>query len=126
MKFLSEHEANEVESYGIKTLYTEGYVIAKLEEETAPASVDLDQARRLLEGVSGLAECTSGELHAELENMLTGVTVEVGQVWTGITGNRMVIREVKDGRVRLSYEDDPGDETWEDCEDVLAAFTLTN
>jgi len=35
----------------------------------------------------------------------------------------MVIREVKDGRARLSYEDDPGDETWEDCEDIRTAFT---
>jgi hypothetical protein len=50
--------------------------------------------------------------------------VEVGQVWLGVTGDRFVVREVKDGRARLSYEDDPGDETWEDCEDVLSAFTL--
>lgn len=52
------------------------------------------------------------------------MAVEVGQVWLGGTGNRLVIREVKDGRARLSYEDDPGDETWEDCEDVESAFTL--
>lgn len=52
------------------------------------------------------------------------MAVEAGQVWLGGTGNRLVVREVKDGRARLSYEDDPGDETWEDVEDVESAFTL--
>lgn len=52
------------------------------------------------------------------------MAVEAGQVWLGSTGNRLVIREVKNGRARLSYEDDPGDETWEDVADVESAFTL--
>jgi hypothetical protein len=67
------------------------------------------------------------EIHAELANMLTGVPeVAAGQVWLGGTGNRMVVREVSDGRARLSYEDDPGDETWEDVEDIPLAFTLAS
>ena len=109
-----------------ETLYAHGYVIAKLDtDEVAPATIDLTQAARLIEGVSGLAEITSGSLHVELTNLLTGApAVEVDQVWTGITGNRLVVREVKDGRARLSYEDDPGDETWEDVEDVRMSFTL--
>jgi hypothetical protein len=110
------------------SLYAGGYVIAKLDAgEVPPASVDLAQLHRLIEGVSGLAECTSGHWHAELSNMLTGVPeIEVGQVWLGSTGNRLVIREVKDGRARLSYEDDPGDEVWEDVEDIRMAFTLAS
>ena len=108
------------------SLYEQGYVIAKLDTgEVAPATIDLAQAARFTEGVSGLAEITSGELHTELSNMLMGApAVEVGQVWLGITGNRLVVREVKDGRARLSYEDDPGDEAWADVEDVRMSFTL--
>lgn len=109
-----------------ETLYDQGYVIAQLDAgEVAPATVDLAHAARVADGVAGLAEITSGSLHVELANLLMGVpSVEVGQVWTGITGNRLVVREIKDGRARLSYEDDPGDETWEDVEDVRTAFTL--
>lgn len=111
-----------------ETLYAEGYVIAKLDTgEVPPATIDLDQVARLLKGVSGLAEITSGELHSELVNMLMGApAVAVGQVWTGITGNRLVVREVKGGRARLSYKDNPGDETWEDVEDIRTAFTLAS
>lgn len=111
-----------------ETLYEQGYAIVKLDAgEVPPATVALAQAARLLEGVGGLAEITSGELHTELVNILMGVPeIEVGQVWTGITGNRLVVREVKDGRARLSYEDDPGDETWEDVEDIRTAFTLAS
>jgi hypothetical protein len=108
-----------------ESLYEQGYVIAKLDVgEVAPATIDLAQAARLVEGVSGLAEITNGGLHAELVNMLMDVPeVKAGQVWQGITGNRLVVREVTDGRARLSYEDDPGDETWEDVEDIRTAFT---
>jgi hypothetical protein len=111
-----------------EALYAAGYVIAKLDaDEVPPASIDLAQAARLLKGVSGLAECTSGHWHAELANMLTGTPqVEVDQVWLGITGNRLVVREITHGRARLSYEDDPGDETWEDVEDVQRSFTLAS
>lgn len=65
------------------------------------------------------------QAHTELVNVLMGVPeVEVGQVWTGLTGSRLMVQEVKGGRARLSYEDDPGDETWEDVEDIRTAFTL--
>lgn len=109
----------------VEAMYSEGYAVVKLDgREVPPDSIDLDQVARLIVGVSGLAEITSGELHNELVNMLEGPPkVKIGQVWLGATGNRMVIREVKDGRARLSYEDDPGDETWEDCEDIRTAFT---
>lgn len=134
MRILTQQEAGDAAAVLVRTvaaapiveaLYANGYVIADLEEgEVPPATIDLAQAARLLEGVSGLTEITSGELHTELVNMLMGVPeVAVAQVWQGITGNRMVVREVKDGRARLSYEDDPGDEAWEDVEDIRMAFT---
>jgi len=71
-----------------------------------------------------LAPAYLRQLCAEWTAVFQSEAVTVGQVWTGLTGNRMVIREVKDGRARLSYEDDPGDETWEDCEDIRSSFTL--
>jgi hypothetical protein len=111
-----------------ETLYAAGYAIVKLDtSEVPPATIDLAQAARLIEGVSGLAEITSGSLHTELVNMLMGVpAVEVDQVWTGISGNRLVVREITHGRARLSYEDDPGSEIWEDVEDVRMSFTLAS
>lgn len=48
--------------------------------------------------------------------------IELGDRFVGSTGNVMVVREVRDGRLYLSYEDDPDDGGWEDVDDVVGVF----
>lgn len=80
-----------------------------------------------VDGVRLYVEAANDGPPIDLVNTLMGVPeVGVGQVWLGISGNRLVVREVKNGRARLSYEDDPGDERWEDVADIRTAFTLAS
>lgn len=52
--------------------------------------------------------------------------VRVGQVWAGITGNRMVVLEVKGSQCKLVYRPNPHKEEpiWEACHDVARNLDL--
>jgi hypothetical protein len=117
---------------GIKALREASEALSRASaalHERADGRENLQGATTLIVGglgqaVESLADHLEDDVAASETPQSGTPAVEVGQVWTGITGNRLVVREVTHGRARLSYESDPGDEAWEDVEDVQRSFTL--
>lgn len=50
--------------------------------------------------------------------------VRVGQVYAGITGNRMVVNAVEGDQCELVYEDGSEDPWWESCHDTAEYLRL--
>lgn len=52
--------------------------------------------------------------------------VRVGQVYAGVSGNRMVVLAVEGDQCQLAYQPNPGgeDPIWEDSYDVSEYLTL--
>lgn len=50
--------------------------------------------------------------------------MKVGQVYAGITGNRMKVTAIDGDRCELTYEDGSEEPWWEDSHDVAEYLTL--